>query len=78
MIPAGVIADGNIFDISAWVIPPMRYGESGILTSEVNPIVNNAIISGIYFIEENNKYTQNSIFFYKKIQILYPFLCKKI
>ena len=50
VIPAGVIADGNIFDISAWVIPPIRYGEPGILTSEVNPIVIRAIMSTRYFI----------------------------
>ena len=46
VIPAGVIAVGNIFEISAWVIPPIRYGEPGILTSEVNPITRIAVMRG--------------------------------
>ena len=37
--PAGVMADGNIFEISAWVIPPIRYGDHGMLTRVVNPMV---------------------------------------
>ena len=37
--PAGVTEVENILDISACVIPPMRYGEPGILTSVVKPMV---------------------------------------
>lgn len=46
VIPAGVIAVGNIFEISAWVIPPIRYGEPGTLTSAVNPITSIAVMRG--------------------------------
>jgi hypothetical protein len=50
VIPAGVTAVENIFEISAWLIPPMRYGEPGILTSEVNTIVTIATMRMRYFI----------------------------
>ena len=41
--PAGVIDVANMAEISACVIPPMRNGEPGTLTSEVNPIVMRAV-----------------------------------
>jgi hypothetical protein len=42
--PAGVIGVGYFADISAWVMPPIRYGEPGMLTSEVNQIVRSALM----------------------------------
>jgi hypothetical protein len=50
VIPAGVTEVENIFEISAWLIPPIRYWEPGILTSEVNPIVIIATMRRRYFI----------------------------
>ncbi len=44
--PAGVIADGYMLEISAWVIPPMRYGDPGVDTTAVKMIVRIAVISG--------------------------------
>ena len=49
--PAGVTEVENIFEISACVIPPIRKGEPGILTSEVNNIVTIETIRRRYFIE---------------------------
>jgi hypothetical protein len=49
--PAGVTDVENIADISACVIPPMRYGESGILTRVVSPIVMSAVMRRRYRIE---------------------------
>jgi hypothetical protein len=45
---AGVTEVANIAEISAWVMPPMRYGEPGILTSEVSPIVMRAVMRRRY------------------------------
>jgi hypothetical protein len=50
--PAGVIAEGNIFEISACVIPPIRKGESGMLTSEVKIIVRIEMMKRRYFMGE--------------------------
>jgi hypothetical protein len=61
--PAGVTAVENIADISACVIPPMRYGEPGTLTRVVSPIVMRAVMRRRYRIREN----------YKSIQLLYLF-----
>ena len=44
VIPAGVMDVLNIFDMSAWVLPPMRYGDPGTLTSDVSPIVMRAVM----------------------------------
>ena len=49
MKPAGVIAEGNIFEISACVIPPIRKGESGMLTTEVKIIVRIETMRKRYF-----------------------------
>jgi hypothetical protein len=46
--PAGVTEVANIAEISACVIPPMRYGEPGILTRVVSPIVMRAVIRRRY------------------------------
>ena len=46
--PAGVTEVANFEEISAWVYPQMRYGESGMLTSVVNPIVRSETIRRIY------------------------------
>jgi hypothetical protein len=48
--PAGVTDVANIFEISACVIPPMRYGEPGILTRVVSPIVMSAVMRRRYLI----------------------------
>lgn len=50
VIPAGVTDVGNIFEISACVIPPIKYGEPGILKSAVINIERIATIRRIYFI----------------------------
>jgi hypothetical protein len=49
--PAGVTDVENIADISAWVIPPMRYGDPGTLTRVVSPIVMRAVMKRRYRIE---------------------------
>jgi hypothetical protein len=46
--PAGVIGVGYISDMSACVMPPMRYGESGILTSVVKPMTRREVIKRRY------------------------------
>jgi hypothetical protein len=46
--PAGVTEVANIAEISACVIPPMRYEEPGTLTSEVSPIVMRAVMRRRY------------------------------
>ena len=46
--PAGVTDVANIAEISACVIPPMRYGEPGILTRVVSPIVIRAEMRRMY------------------------------
>jgi len=51
--PAGVIAVGYNAEICPWVIPPMRNGESGILTSDVNPITTILIMRRRKRIEKN-------------------------
>jgi hypothetical protein len=46
--PVGVTEVANIAEMSACVMPPMRYGEPGILTSEVSPIVMRAAMRRRY------------------------------
>ena len=46
--PAGVTDVANIAEISACVIPPMRYGEPGTLTRVVSPIVMSAVMRRMY------------------------------
>jgi hypothetical protein len=50
------MADGNILEISAWVIPPIRYGDPGILTRVVNPITRIEMMRRRYFCIEYNGY----------------------
>jgi hypothetical protein len=49
-----VIAVGNIFDISACVMPPIRNDEPGILTSDVKHITRILVIKRIKCIREKN------------------------
>lgn len=52
--PAGVTAVENIVEISACVYPPMRYGDPGILTRVVSPIVMSAVMRKRYFCMKKN------------------------
>ena len=47
--PAGVIALGKRFEISAWVIPFIKNGDPGILTRVENTITMSETIKRIYF-----------------------------
>jgi hypothetical protein len=65
VIGAGVIADGNIFEISAWVIPLIRYGDPGILTREVNPMTRSDVIRRRKCINEKLFFVTNELCHYK-------------
>lgn len=55
VIPAGVIAVGNMFEISAWVIPPIRYGDPGILTTDVKAMTRRDVMRRRYAIYYNSE-----------------------
>lgn len=52
--PAGVIAVGKRFEISAWVIPFIKNGDPGILTRAENTITRSETIKRIYFFIGNH------------------------